>query len=64
MPIQIHFHKGGFVVVKPTGYEGSTCHEATRPYEERLGGHQTVEEVKDEEASTRTSTKQNQKAGN
>jgi len=36
MSIEIHFKKGGGMTVKPTGYPGQTCHEATRPYVENM----------------------------
>ena len=31
--IRIEYSKGGKKTVKPQGYEGAACHEATRPYE-------------------------------
>ncbi len=63
MSIKFTFHKGGFVTVTPTGYQGSTCHDATRPYTDKFGGKQTTEETTEETATHVVNLNQQQKAG-
>ena len=41
--IEFIIKPGGGVIMKPTGYTGDTCHEATKPYEDRLNGKKTTE---------------------
>lgn len=60
--IEIHFQKGGFVKVTPTGYKGEMCHKATAPYMEKFGGKQTV--VPTETETVKSENKQQQQAGN
>jgi hypothetical protein len=36
--IRIHFKLGGGMDIKPSGYAGNKCHEATRPYTEGVEG--------------------------
>jgi len=45
MPIHMHFKRGGGVVIRPNGYPGATCHEATRTYLEAMGGEQHTREA-------------------
>ena len=40
MPIRFIIKPGGAVKVEPVAYTGTACHQATQPYEDRLGGKQ------------------------
>ena len=42
MPVVTIYHKGGKVTIMPQGYPGTTCHQATRPYEDARTGKATV----------------------
>ena len=48
--IRVRFGKGGTKRMLPHGYEGSTCHDATGPYEGR-GQAASVVRVSDQEAA-------------
>lgn len=62
--IKFTFKMGGAVIVQPTGYEGSACHEATRPYTNAMNGKQTVKEISDSESvAVNNAQGQSQKAG-
>ena len=47
--IKFHFKRGGEVLIRPSGYPGNMCHEATRPYEDAFGGVQHCEEWEDDD---------------
>lgn len=63
MSIKMTFHKGGFVTIEPTGYSGSTCHDATRPYTDAFGGEQDVKETEEENVTAPVTNQQSVKAG-
>jgi hypothetical protein len=70
MPVEMHFKRDGSVTMKPFGYNGKTCHEATRPYEQAMAGQKDYKEGEAPEterltqnAAARATATQTQKVG-
>lgn len=63
MPVQIIYHPGGKVTMKPCGYPGDKCFEATRPYEEARNAERTVAEGESEVAIPVTAQQQQKLRG-
>lgn len=61
--IKMTFKKGGGVVVAPQGYEGATCHEATRPYEDALEGRKVVKNTEGNSTGVAATNQNRLKAG-
>lgn len=52
MPVDFYIKPGGAVTIKPSGYHGSTCHDVTRSYEDRLEGRKSVQEGEEGDQAT------------